>query len=334
MIVGVLCLAFSASSLVWEDFWRTYVILFATSMVVAAYGIFSNKHHSGAVVPLAVLSTSLCFMIITSGALTYIDYQSKCIHNHNLSQRSLQNAYEFGCGWRKVFLWLWSVVLLCSAGSFFLVGYLSFSIVRKYDKYQRIMGRAVWGGTWRQGHVPVLAAYLVAVVFVGVCVIMLMVSSLAGHKTGHVKGACPTGNTFFVFPQYNDVGCCEWATASGTCCQQSICDNFVDYAYSNSQSSTCSNLVGLLQCATCHPNSGQFATSLTNITICDSFCTQMYDACNSKTQHNSSVQFCRDTFHVEVTDSASGMCFNSALAVSPALTLFVTTIAFVLAYSS
>eukprot|EP00301_Raphidiophrys_heterophryoidea_P019370 c4318_g1_i1.p1 GENE.c4318_g1_i1~~c4318_g1_i1.p1 ORF type:complete len:362 (-),score=80.53 c4318_g1_i1:316-1401(-) len=301
LIAAILCLAFSATSLVWEEFWKTFVVLFAGSIVLAAYGIFSNKFHSGAVLPLAVLSLSLCFMILLSAALTFADYQSKCKRQLNLSQRTLQNAYEFGCGWQTVFLWLWSLMIVCSAALFLFVGVLGFSIVHKFDKYQRIMGRPVWGGQLRQGHLPVAAAYMLALAFVGVCFVMLMVSSFAGHSSGGVSGVCPGGTHYFETPKHNDVGCCEWTATKGTCCQQSVCSNLPEYPYPNSHSNTCNSLVGLLKCATCHPDSGKFAQSMSNITICDSFCTQIFDACcvsdcNSTTR----VDFCKDQFKAEL----------------------------------
>ncbi len=86
----------------------------------------------------------------------------------------------------------------------------------------------------------------------------------------------------------------------GTCCRQTACLHKIESLIGDER---CSDLVGLLSCSVCHTNSAEFARSITNITICPSFCDELYDACGGSSTGESRTQYCQSEFGVSLVPS-------------------------------
>eukprot|EP00696_Hemimastix_kukwesjijk_P008503 gnl/Hemi2/2077_TR748_c0_g1_i1.p1 gnl/Hemi2/2077_TR748_c0_g1~~gnl/Hemi2/2077_TR748_c0_g1_i1.p1 ORF type:complete len:287 (+),score=107.95 gnl/Hemi2/2077_TR748_c0_g1_i1:87-947(+) len=128
-----------------------------------------------------------------------------------------------------------------------------------------------------------------------------------------------------------------------TCCTSNYCSNDTTYYWAKlvQKSEQCTDLLGLLQCAPCTAYSGQYigrnaGGQRLDITVCQSWCDQLYDACSqaqvgvfgSQTvseKYATSSAFCKGSeLNLLVAGPGYGnTCFNAAGELLPAFYLII-----------
>eukprot|EP00301_Raphidiophrys_heterophryoidea_P013044 c20382_g1_i1.p1 GENE.c20382_g1_i1~~c20382_g1_i1.p1 ORF type:complete len:407 (+),score=82.01 c20382_g1_i1:65-1222(+) len=330
IIMFVVAFGFSTPGLIWSQFWQTGAILQSFTFVMALVALCSNKHHSGLLRPLAFVSLAQAILFAASALMTYKDYRDKCTHRTNLADRDLQNAYAFDCEWGVILIALWTVGIVISIILFSALAGVAFCTVSAYDRYQQVKQNAGIPLV-RSWTIPPVVGTILGVTMVTILFVVMMVGSFQGHKTGKVDGECAAGSDFFSQPEYNDLGCCRWTAKHGTCCQQSACENKQTWWDTSTNvnattSGKCDDLFGLLSCSACHTDAGHYATSFSNITICESFCNQLHDNCCVDCTRTATAYCTQELQLIVVPDSFAPYCFNASPTSCPAIALFVAVL--------
>eukprot|EP00298_Acanthocystis_sp_HF-20_P003506 c13856_g1_i3.p1 GENE.c13856_g1_i3~~c13856_g1_i3.p1 ORF type:complete len:373 (+),score=130.76 c13856_g1_i3:23-1141(+) len=319
VISGLLIFALMSPALVWPNFYTTAMILFAFVFVLALVGACSPLRQSWPFRPITYFSFALIVFILLAMALTFIDYRDKCTNRMDLADRPLRNAFAFDCEFGLLLLAFWVVGIAILVIILVVLAIMSLQLTAAFDGYQMRIAYS---------NLPKLRIIgnTIAVIVIVIGFIVLMVYSFSGYPTETVPGQCPAGSDFFAKPEYNDLGCCSWTAKSGTCCRQSACQNKASFTTTNS---TCSDKLGLLSCSVCHTTSGDYATSIKNITICSSFCDQLYEACAPLYSY-SAKEYCTERLSmIVVPDNAGIPCFSAA----PSIELSVFAFALLLLFA-
>jgi len=128
---------------------------------------------------------------------------------------------------------------------------------------------------------------------VGVIILgsILLIALLPNNVDREKEGVCPADHRdFFKVPEENDLDCCEWHQNT-TCCHRRVCKDkpqAVQLGGLGSNVKECDDLLGLINCAPCKYNSAHFLSHITSsvdpwdesgVTVCHSFCGELFDAC-------------------------------------------------------
>jgi len=328
----------------WNLYQSTFISAFCVSFLCALVGLYATDLPSSTraswLLPFRFYNWTNTIVSFLLFLFTQLEYRQKCTNDRDLADRTLKNAYSFDCDNIGLgFIW-WTLEFIIAIAVALTCAILTHTYGRRLSLNTQSM-------TISAGYGPLLSseqnnqpangpnqannAKIVRCrgITIGVCIIILLTSITIYISffipSPSVVGQCPVGTGFLNPPAKNDLGCCAWIIPEGTCCSQQACTLKDDYFFL-ARSPACVDVLGLLSCSICHPYSGKWATSFTNITICQSFCEEIYRKCTTDNGDAFAARtYCLNQLEVMVVNNtaSNAPCFNAATPVSFSLPLLV-----------